>query len=492
MGRLINIRSSGFQSIAAMESADNYQCDNPENGLRKLTRWSTTGGETVQRPENSQPDTTSPGRPDLVPELTAQIHGQRQPVSDSQREILAGEYAILQREFAELIEESRPLLCDERLTEGAPQLAQTAILSSAIARLIAGELNRIDDKSADLVSPAIACELIERYGEQLALLELRRLQIDACNVYASDLHQTVQELLFETHIAPAQLQNLARRIRLDVQHASIAELLPESGLMIKNQLTPIEWQSEPSVYAIGIQTARLLAFAAPRMFSWNDRTELLVVAALLQDIGLLLLERQHDQPANQLAIDNPAAYRQHPPIGAALTAALTDYAVDLPSLIAQHHERCDGIGYPHGERSDRMAAPSRFLAIAVRFVELMQNETLRGSIVGEESGRNTLYTTIARRLLREAEQGELDQPLTFAFLQQFGLSDVETRTTARFFKLGRFSGKRFRRDDAVSPSSGRRIPSDADAKLRDSAPAGPPHHRRRTLIDQPDRISSPD
>lgn len=446
----------------------------------------------MQRPANSQTNTESAEQPESVAELTARLHRLRQPVTKVTREIRAAEYANLQTEFSQLVNESRQLLRDERLIEDSPQLAVLASSSAAIARLIAGELNRINDKSAHLVSPAIIGELNERFGTNLALLESRQLQIDACCVYANDLHQTVRELLYKTHVAPAQLQNLAHRIQLDVQQLSIAELLPDPGLKIDNQLTPTEWRSEPSVYGTGIQTARLLAFAAPGMFSWNDRTELLIVAALLQDIGLLLLERQYILSANQLAIDEPIAYRQHPSIGAAASAALTDYAVDLPTLIAQHHERCDGIGYPHGERSDRLAAPSRFLAIAVRFVEMMKDELLRISVAGNESQRDSLYTTVARRLLLEAELGELDQPLAFAFLQQFGLSDVKTRTTGRFFKLSRFGEKRFRCDDAVNTSANREVSSDADDNLQGSAPTPSPKHRRRTLIDQPDAAPNPD
>jgi HD-GYP domain-containing protein (c-di-GMP phosphodiesterase class II) len=440
----------------------------------------------VQRPVNSQTNTESAQQPESVAELTARLHRLRHPVAKVQREIREAEYATLQAEFAQLVDESRQLLRDERLTEDSPRLAELASSSTAIARLIAGELNRINDKSAHLVTPAIIGELNERFGTNLAALESRQLQIDACNAYASDLHQTVRELLYQTHVAPAQLQNLAHRIRLDVQHISLAELLPDPGLMIESQLTPIDSMSEPAVYGMGIQTARLLGFAAPEMFCWNDRTELLVVAALLQDIGLLMLERQYNLSANQLAIDDSSAYRQHPSIGAAVSAALTDYAVDLPSLIAQHHERCDGIGYPHGERSDRLAAPSRFLAIAVRFVELMQDESLRSSIAGGESARDSLYTTVAGRLLLEAEQGELDQPLATAFLQRLGLSDVKTRTAGRFFKLSRFGGKRFRRDEAVNTSTSRRGASDADENLQGSAPTPSPKHRRRTLVDHPD------
>ena len=448
----------------------------------------------MQHPVNSQTNTESAEQPESVAELTARLHRLRRPVAKVQRDIRAAEYAILQTEFAQLVDESRQLLRDERLIEDSPQLAELASSSTAIARLIAGELNRINDKSARLVSSDVISQLNERFGTNLALLESRQLQIDACNAYASDLHQTVRELLYQTHVAPAQLQNLAHRIRPDVQHISLAELLPDPGLMIENQLTPSEWRSEPSVYGMGIQTARLLAFAAPGMFSWNDRTELLVVAALIQDVGLLLLEQQYNLSANQLAIDEPSAYRQHPSIGAAVSVALTDYAVDLPSLIAQHHERCDGIGYPHGERSDRLAAPSRFLTIAVRFVELMQDELLRSSIVGNDSNRDSLYTTVARRLLLEAEQGELDQPLTVAFLQQLGLSDVKTRTTGRFFKLSRFGGKRFRRDDAVNTSTSRRVSSDPGDNVPGSAPtpSPPPKHLRRTLIDQPDAAPNPD
>jgi HD-GYP domain-containing protein (c-di-GMP phosphodiesterase class II) len=203
------------------------------------------------------------------------------------------------------------------------------------------------------------------------------------------------------------------------------------------------------IYANGIQSARLLAFAAGGMFDWKDRLELLVIAALLQDIGLLRLEERHDRTPSQLEVDKPVAYRRHPLISAALSASLSNYAVDLPFLIAQHHERCDGIGFPEGHRSDRLSAPSRFLAIAVRFVELTHVATIPASTDISAYLTTNAYHSVARQLRREAEQGELDRSLTSAFLERLGFTAVDLNTDSpaagRRFSLKRFGETKFNR-----------------------------------------------
>jgi len=295
---------------------------------------------------------------------------------------------------------------------------------------------------------------------------------DALGIYADDLQQIVHDLLRKTHVSPAQIQNLARRIRLDVETISTSELFASLKLSPQIGLPTCKWRLEPAVYATGIRSACLLAHVAPRLFGWNDRTELLVIAALIQDTGILLLERQYDLAIDRLAVEEPEAYRQHPALSAALAGALTDYAVDLPAVIAQHQERCDGTGFPSGMRADQLAAPSRFLAVAVRYVELTKDET-----TGESRA--------AGQLMREAEQGEFDMPLTAAFLQQLGLDVLQEDrpTLGRHFQLDRFGEKQFRQDGGVLGTDGLPV-----AETDSQVPAvNEPHSdnrstRRRTTI----------
>jgi hypothetical protein len=265
--------------------------------------------------------------------------------------------------------------------------------------------------------------------------------------FAGDLQQIVRELLFKTHVSSAPLQNLARRIQLDVMTAADTSELLARGATRDITLPRSDWRSEPAVYTRGLCTAQLLAYAAPRMFGWSDRTELLVIAALLQDIGLLLLERQYNLRSEQLADAEPDAYQQHPNLSAAVAGAIEDYAVDLPTIIAQHHERSDGTGFPTGLRSNQLSAPSRLLAIATRYIELTDEPAANDSSASPSESA----TIVAGQLWREAKQGELDALLTADLLRQLGL-DVpaeERPALGRRFQLSRFGQKQFRRDDAV-------------------------------------------
>jgi HD-GYP domain-containing protein (c-di-GMP phosphodiesterase class II) len=430
-----------------------------------------------------------------VDQLSDWISAERTVVSDSQRERLAHEYAALAHEFNTLTEENRRLTEDRRLHgSAATALRQLAEAAIAISRLIEPEFDGVTAAEEAIVSPPVIGELIDMHRALHERLQSQLQMLDTIEAYADDLHQIVKQLLFAPFVSPALLQNLARRISLDVKNASAGRLLlPEPGLVISAHLTVQQWRSEPMIYANGIQSARLLAFAAGQMFDWTDQLELLVIAALLQDVGLLRLEERHDLTPTQLEIDKPEAYRRHPQISAALSAALTDYAVDLPLLIAQHHERCDGIGFPEGQRSDRLSAPSRFLAIAVRFVELTQRETTPKSTDIGVYLTTKAYQAAAQQLRREAEQGELDRLLTGAFLGRLGFTAVDSASelpaTSRRFSLSRFGETEFSRHAAHVDLRGRSTLTDSLPQPSAPAPTFSRAQERRagkSAIGQPD------
>ncbi len=99
-----------------------------------------------------------------------------------------------------------------------------------------------------------------------------------------------------------------------------------------------------------------------------DEAELhgLKLAALLHDIGLLMLpaELRHGcealDPASYVAIQN------HSRLGANLLEPFT-FLREASILIAHHHEWWDGSGYPYGIRGEFIPLGARILAVADAF-----------------------------------------------------------------------------------------------------------------------------
>lgn len=247
--------------------------------------------------------------------------------------------------------------------------------------------------------------------------------------YANRLHTAVQNLLTQRCVSVSPFRSLARDLLLDVrERPELQAVLPEPGPSPDDRPIAPDSPAESAVYTAGIQTARLIAWTASHRQAWLDRRELITTAALLQDVGLLLVTTGRPMTPRQLLADRPQLFRRHPEFGAALAGGITDSAVDLPQLIAQHHERLDGTGYPRQTVSRHLPETSRFLAIAVRFVELW-HEVLKQENRGSNRPRHLAVTGVqadvshrdaAEALFREAVRGDWDRTLVIGLLESLG------------------------------------------------------------------------
>ncbi len=140
----------------------------------------------------------------------------------------------------------------------------------------------------------------------------------------------------------------------------------------------------------------------------------LKLAALLHDIGLLMLPphlqtgREAIDPASYVAIQN------HPRLGATLLEPFS-FLRDATILIAHHHERWDGSGYPYGLRGQFIPLGARILAVADAF------EAIRVPHVHDRSLRDR----IALRILRVASGTQFDPFVVDLLVELMG----ETETT---------------------------------------------------------------
>ena len=119
----------------------------------------------------------------------------------------------------------------------------------------------------------------------------------------------------------------------------------------------------PRHFGHGERTATYALALADRIgFDRTTRHDL-HLASLLHDIGLLTLPQELISSEGPLDGQTYALFQSHPRIGAEL---LQPFRFLQPAgvLIAHHHERWDGAGYPYGLKGPFTPLGSRILAIA--------------------------------------------------------------------------------------------------------------------------------
>jgi len=133
----------------------------------------------------------------------------------------------------------------------------------------------------------------------------------------------------------------------------------------------------------------------------------LKLAAFLHDIGLLMLP--HDLTFGVPTLDSESyiTVQNHPRLGASLLEPFF-FLREPTVLIAHHHERWDGSGYPYGIRGRFIPLGSRILSIADAF----------DAICIPEVSNQVVRNKIALRILRVAAGSQFDPELVEA-LRQF-------------------------------------------------------------------------
>ncbi|MFP5333907.1 MAG: HD domain-containing phosphohydrolase [Actinomycetes bacterium] len=90
-------------------------------------------------------------------------------------------------------------------------------------------------------------------------------------------------------------------------------------------------------------------------------------AALLHDVGKLAVPAATLNKPGSLDQAEWELMRRHPDIGAELARPLMDWLGEWGDLVAQHHERWDGTGYPRGLAGTDICRGGRIVAVADAF-----------------------------------------------------------------------------------------------------------------------------
>jgi HD-GYP domain-containing protein (c-di-GMP phosphodiesterase class II) len=218
----------------------------------------------------------------------------------------------------------------------------------------------------------------------------------------AELHAALATLL---HQGPAAHQFLERLMGIQAGGEALWHEQPDNSLLVLIQLLFDPGVSYSATHAL--LTAGLCALVAPAAGLDEAQRRAVGLAALTMNIGMT---REHDELARQpgpLTSQQRKTVREHPQRSVSLLRQLGALDTEWLRLVAQHHERPDGTGYPGGIPVDRIT--HRLLQMADVYVACISPRKSRGALLSQQ---------VARELYLGARRGP--DPLGAQFVKCIG------------------------------------------------------------------------
>ena len=176
---------------------------------------------------------------------------------------------------------------------------------------------------------------------------------EAAAVYA----QTIQSVDAAPQQARVSVDALVQR--------DVAELMAAENYAV-HLLSQVSAQ-RPAMHAVNVMVLSLMLGRALGM--GVAELEPLSAAALLHDVGKIMLPRHLSEPGARLNEQDRRRYEEHVPRSVELTR-LMGYGASVLTAIAEHHEKADGSGFPRRLTNAQMSRHGQVLALTNRYDRL--------------------------------------------------------------------------------------------------------------------------
>ncbi|WP_198003929.1 HD-GYP domain-containing protein [Thermosinus carboxydivorans] len=130
------------------------------------------------------------------------------------------------------------------------------------------------------------------------------------------------------------------------------------------------------VYSHSLNVALLAIMIGERLGLDRQAGQALGLGALLHDIGMVLVPPEVLNRPGRLRAEEWLLVRQHPRVGCDMLRPLA-MEDSVLTIIAQHHERYDGSGYPAGIRGSEISLLAGIVAIADAFDAVTSERSYR-------------------------------------------------------------------------------------------------------------------
>ena len=248
-------------------------------------------------------------------------------------------------------EEIRPILAYSTLPLSAD--LQQQILSQA-----AQHLPMVQERDLRLITRAGLPESPELQGAFATSLPLVLNEVPQGHDLMLVFRQEDQS--FSMSETQAILQ-LGRILGLHMQEARLHERYHHAFLSVSHRILQSSEARLPSLRPHSLATARLARDLALMLDLPTEEVEAVSIAAILHDVGLLMLDpAMLNKP--DMNSEDLRKIRNHPELAAVFLKDLR-FPFEVVKMIRHHHERWDGRGYPEGLRETAIPIGSRIIGL---------------------------------------------------------------------------------------------------------------------------------
>lgn len=163
----------------------------------------------------------------------------------------------------------------------------------------------------------------------------------------------------------ALIRQVGSLLNLHLEEGRLHERYHRAFLSVSHRILKSGENRSPKMKEHSLTCAKLSRGVALRMELPTADVEAISIAAILQDVGSLLLDPAM-MAKPELSPEELAKARTHPVLAAAFLKDLR-FPFDVLKIIRHHHERWDGKGYPDGLAGEDIPVGSRVIGLVEAF-----------------------------------------------------------------------------------------------------------------------------
>ena len=196
----------------------------------------------------------------------------------------------------------------------------------------------------------------------------------------------------------------------------VVEKICDSIFRHNDALIPLARLKQNASYSYehAVASAAMMAGFARVVGLPREQIHEVVLGAILQDIGMSRIPSDILEKPDRLDAEEVAVVRGHVEHSHDIAQELADLPEATMEVIAQHHERIDGTGYPFRLRGDQISTHGQMAAIV----------DVYDAMTSHRPFQNAAAPTAALRKLYEWSQHHFDGGLVQVFIQSVGIYPV--------------------------------------------------------------------
>ena len=128
---------------------------------------------------------------------------------------------------------------------------------------------------------------------------------------------------------------------------------------------------------------------ARELVMYGEEITAISIGGPIHDLGKIVVPDEILRKPGPLTAEERRNMEEHPVMGAAITAAVTDYDT-VVNLVRHHHERMDGEGYPGRLKGLEITAPTRLFTLADAYSAMTTDRPYRKGLIPERAVQEIL------------------------------------------------------------------------------------------------------